>query len=538
MPTRVLHVSDLHLSSSHDHEGVDPDRSLGSVLDACAHLDGLAAVLATGDIADDGSAEAYRRAHAALSAFAGDRGAHLFMTTGNHDDRSRFTEVLGHGHFAPDGSSSGRAGPRGRICASTTSAELRIVTLDSLVPGRWFGRLGTEQLAWLRSILDAEPDLPTVIGFHHPPITLDVEIQRRVCLEDRDELASTLRHGNPVAVLCGHFHQQVSGQLAGVPTWVTPGVYTQIDHLSRPAGTERATAGGSATLVELTEPSSPTFAVVAADDPARGREVYRTTLSELRDDLRRYGLPTTPYARGVTKSIGLLGDDRGHRSHRELNALVPRLAAEYGVQAVWLPTDSSFDVTSFDGIWLVPGSPYADDDAVIDALHTVRANRIPFLGTCSGMQYAVMEFLRHELGQAATHAESDGEGEDNAVVQLACSLYGEGSEVRPVPGSRFAGWVPEPFVGMHFCNYAPSPASVAALQGAGVVVGATGAEAGAEVLEFPDHPFFVASMFQPHIGALAGQPTHPLVAAFMTAVIGRTGVAEGHVQAIPSQSTV
>lgn len=91
---------------------------------------------------------------------------------------------------------------------------------------------------------------------------------------------------------------------------------------------------------------------------------------------------------------------------------------------------------------------------------------------------------------------------------------------------------------MHFCNCAPSPASVSALQGAGVVVGATGEEAGAEVLELPDHPFFVASMFQPHIGALAGQPTHPLIAAFMTAVIGRTAVAEGHVQAIPSQSTV
>ncbi len=220
----------------------------------------------------------------------------------------------------------------------------------------------------------------------------------------------------------------------------------------------------------------------------------------------------------MTRTIGLLGDDRGHRSHQELNALVPRLDRVYGVSAVWLPTDSDFDVTSFDGIWLVPGSPYADDEAVMDALQAVRTKGIPFLGTCGGMQYAVMEFLRTELGQEATHAESDGERDDNAVVPLACSLYGQDVRVTPVPGSRFAEWVRDPFDGMHFCNYAASETSVAALQVAGVVVGATGAVAGAEVLEFPDHPFYVVSMFQPHIGASRGAPIHPLVDAFLLAV--------------------
>jgi len=220
----------------------------------------------------------------------------------------------------------------------------------------------------------------------------------------------------------------------------------------------------------------------------------------------------------VTRTIGLLGDDRGHRSHQELNALVPELAERFGVAATWVPTDSAFDVTAFDGVWLVPGSPYADDQAVVEALTVVRTKQIPFLGTCGGMQYAVMEFLRTELGQAATHAESDGEREDNAVVPLACSLYGKEALVTPVDGSRFAAWVPQPFHGMHFCNYAASAESVAALQGAGVVVGATGEDAGAEVLEFPDHPFYVVSMFQPHIGALAGAPVHPLVEAFLRAV--------------------
>ena len=129
-----------------------------------------------------------------------------------------------------------------------------------------------------------------------------------------------------------------------------------------------------------------------------------------------------------------------------------------------------------------------------------------------------MEFLRTELDQLATHAESDGERDDNAVVPLACSLYGKASTVRPVAGSRFAEWSPEPFEGMHFCNYAASARSVSLLESAGVVVGATGDEAGAEVLEFPNHAFYVASMFQPHIGASRGAPIHPLIGVFVDAV--------------------
>jgi CTP synthase (UTP-ammonia lyase) len=135
----------------------------------------------------------------------------------------------------------------------------------------------------------------------------------------------------------------------------------------------------------------------------------------------------------------------------------------------------------------------------------------------------VLEFVRGVLGVAATHGESDGGRDDNVVVPLACSLDGEERLVTPVPGTRFAAWVPEPFAGMHFCRYAPSAEVVARLERAGVVVGATADDAGAEVLEFPDHPFFVASLFQPHVGALAGKPVHPLVTAFTDAVHRRPG---------------
>jgi len=217
-------------------------------------------------------------------------------------------------------------------------------------------------------------------------------------------------------------------------------------------------------------------------------------------------------------TLALLGDHRDHASHRELDALVPRLADELGVEAVWVPTDAPFDVADHDGVWLVPGSPYADEGAVLRAITAAREGGVPFLGTCAGMQYAVVELVRNVLGAPASHAESDGESDDNVVAALACSLYGEERLVTPVPGTRFASWVAEPFLGMHYCGYAPTPEAVAALAAAGVVVGAVAEDAGAEVLELTGHPFFVLSLFQPHIGASAGRPIHPLVRAFAAAL--------------------
>lgn len=217
-------------------------------------------------------------------------------------------------------------------------------------------------------------------------------------------------------------------------------------------------------------------------------------------------------------TLALLGDHGDHTSHRELDALVPRLADEVGVEAVWVPTDAPFDVADHDGVWLVPGSPYADEAAVLRAITAAREGGVPFLGTCAGMQYAVVELVRNVLGAPASHAESDGEADDNVVAALACSLQGEERLVTPVPGTRFGSWVGEPFVGMHFCGYAPTPEAVTALEAAGVVVGAVADDAGAEVLELTDHPFFVVSLFQPHIGASAGLPIHPLVRAFAAAL--------------------
>ena len=215
--------------------------------------------------------------------------------------------------------------------------------------------------------------------------------------------------------------------------------------------------------------------------------------------------------------IALVGEDRGHRSHQEINALRSQL----DVRTAWVATDSGTSLEGFDGIWLVPGSPYADDLAADAAIRRARENGIPFLGTCGGLQYAVIESVRNWLGGAASHEESDGVADDNVVTKLACSLYGEVRQVVPSPGTWFADLMGGPFEGTHFCNFAPTPGAVERLVAAGVEVGATSADAPVKLLRWSSHPCFVAALFQPPIGALAGSPVHPLITAFVDAAAGQ-----------------
>ena len=217
-------------------------------------------------------------------------------------------------------------------------------------------------------------------------------------------------------------------------------------------------------------------------------------------------------------AIALLGDRGTQVSHRELDAIIPRLESELQVRVQWVPTDSGADLGSYDGLWLAPGAPYASDAAVFAAIRWAREAKLPFLAACGGMQYAVIEYTRNVLGRAASHQEFDGARDDNVISALACSIYGEQRLVVPVPGTRFASIAPTPFLGMHFCSYAPTARIVERLEDSGVVVGATATDAGAEVLEFPDHTFFFTTMFQPQIGAGTGEPIHPLIAAFARAV--------------------
>jgi CTP synthase (UTP-ammonia lyase) len=212
--------------------------------------------------------------------------------------------------------------------------------------------------------------------------------------------------------------------------------------------------------------------------------------------------------------IVALGDrDPQFLTHRELDAALALLP-----DADWVATDdpAARDLHGVDGVWLLPGTPYRDEATAFGAIRHCLTTGTRFLGTCGGFQYACLALARDRAGLAsAAHAESHPEAPDPVVEPLACALYGETRTVTPVHGTKLQAICgTEPFEGFHWCGYGLSAQGARALQAAGVTVAATAPDAGVEAIELPDHPFFLATAFQPQVGVGASGRLPALLAAF------------------------
>ncbi|MFE2040819.1 metallophosphoesterase [Streptomyces sp. NPDC059477] len=280
---RILQLSDTHIerTAGPDRHGVDPTESLRLMLGELRHQRDVDAIVVTGDIADDGAVESYAIARELLGEFAARMRVPLFFTTGNHDDRAAFGKVLGSGHLAVDGSDLARtvlSSAEGERAAVSVVRGYRFITMDSLVPGEVYGGLSDAQLDWLHDLLRTSAQRGTILAFHHPPIAMDVDIQRTFGLRNPRALGEVL-HGSDVrAVLTGHFHLQLLGLLASVPVWVCPAVVNRVD-LTADWNTERIVRGASASVIDVGGAAGPLFHTLHARDP-RAHE----TLSERDED--------------------------------------------------------------------------------------------------------------------------------------------------------------------------------------------------------------------------------------------------------------
>ena len=217
----------------------------------------------------------------------------------------------------------------------------------------------------------------------------------------------------------------------------------------------------------------------------------------------------------------MVGDrNLAYESHRAIEATVALLHADVDMR--WVGTDDSnfrHTVESADAVWALPGTPYVNDDDADAAITHARTMGQPFLGTCGGFQYAIVEYARNVAGwQGAGHAETEPDAEELVVDRFACSLFGEQRTVTTVAGTKLAQICgTAPFVGFHFCNFGVPDAQMARLVKHGVVVSAHAEDAGVEGIELPDHPFFVATLFQPQMAAVHNQGVHPLIRALVEA---------------------
>jgi len=224
--------------------------------------------------------------------------------------------------------------------------------------------------------------------------------------------------------------------------------------------------------------------------------------------------------------LGLVGDrSEGVRAHTAIPIAI-RLITEAGIGDVhldWLATPQlrdarDADLESYDGVWVVPGSPYESMDGALRAIRFARETGRPFLGTCGGFQHALIEYARNVLDMpSADHAESNPESRQPVIERLSCSLVGARGAVIFARGSALArAYGSARAEESYQCNYGLNPSYARVFDGTRLRVGAVDEAGDARAIELDGHPFFVATLFQPELSAFMGHP-HPLLRAFLRA---------------------
>lgn len=224
------------------------------------------------------------------------------------------------------------------------------------------------------------------------------------------------------------------------------------------------------------------------------------------------------------KPLALLAEfDPNYKPHPATNAAIEHSCSALGlaIDATWV---STADITpslfsSFSAIWVAPGSPYKNMEKTLWAIRHAREQGIPCFGTCGGFQHLVIEYARNVLGfQDAQHAEYDPYSSTLFISELTCSLAGREMKLDFVEGSKVAGiYGALSATEEYYCNFGVNPDRIPLLKSGPLHITGSDAEGEIRVIESPDHPFFLGTLFVPQARSTPTRP-HPLVNAFLRAV--------------------
>lgn len=229
-------------------------------------------------------------------------------------------------------------------------------------------------------------------------------------------------------------------------------------------------------------------------------------------------------------TVALLGEfSPTFPPHVATSAAMEHSCAALGVdvEARWRSTAEIPDTWpgELDGIWVAPGSPYKSMARTLAVIRGAREQGTPCFGTCGGFQHLVLEFARNVLGFAdAQHAEYDPYASSLFITRLTCELAGRCMELQFVAGSRVATiYGATSALEEYYCNFGVDPDKVELLRRGPLRISGSDAAGEIRVVELPDHPFFIGTLFVPQLRSSPGNP-HPLVTAFVRAVVEHASI--------------
>lgn len=216
----IAQISDTHIKPAGKlaYRRVD---TAGHLARCVAHLLAMTSrpdvVLATGDLVDAGRPDEYRRLRHLLAPLP----MPVFLIPGNHDDREALAAGFSDHAYLPQD---------GRFLQYVVEGyPVRLIGLDTLVPGENGGLMCGERLAWLDAQLAAAPDRPTVLFMHHPPFTTGIRHMDEQGLDGAEAMREVVRrHVQVERVLCGHLHRSIQVRWAGTVASTAPSTAHQV----------------------------------------------------------------------------------------------------------------------------------------------------------------------------------------------------------------------------------------------------------------------------------------------------------------------
>lgn len=207
-----------------------PDSAMGRLGRTAEHLEAAVShllasslkpdvVVITGDLVDEGKSEEYEMLAERLAALP----MPVYLLPGNHDEREVLRSTLrerGHGYLPA----------QGFLQYTAWCGPVRLVALDTSVPGKPHGELCVTRLSWLRKTL-AESDAMTLVLMHHPPFLTGLSrMDTMGLLAGCEELEQILGEAPHVErVLCGHLHRAITRRFGGTLASTCPSTAHQLE---------------------------------------------------------------------------------------------------------------------------------------------------------------------------------------------------------------------------------------------------------------------------------------------------------------------
>lgn len=172
------------------------------------------AVLVTGDLTENGTSDEMDLLVAELARLR----APVLPLPGNHDRRETFRSAF---DMAWASNSADQEHLSWVAPLNSPNESVRVIGLDTVVPGSHGGAFDRERELWLRTVLADAPDQPTVIAMHHPPFASGIQWMDEMGLLGADAFAAVVSEfQNVVRILCGHLHRPMTTTIGGVTTTV------------------------------------------------------------------------------------------------------------------------------------------------------------------------------------------------------------------------------------------------------------------------------------------------------------------------------